>query len=197
MNGARVIVYDTEIKRAIPDSKSQPDPALRYCKGWGDRIGMGISVICAIDVESGIPRVFLDDNLQAFAAWTEGAVLAGHTNDSFDNELVKAHGLYRAAGSYDLLTRLRVAAGEPATYVRGVTKAGRKVNDCARVNLGGLQKSDDGANAPRLYQEGKIGELVDYCLRDVSIEYQLFLRRGAFVDPVTGRVFDLGEPVAA
>lgn len=197
MNLPRVVVYDCEIKKAIPDKKRPRDPALAYCEGWGDHVGMGISVIAAVDVESMMPRVFFGDNLAAFAEFTRDAILAGHSNHDFDDKLLRANGLYTAAGSWDILRKLRKAVGEPEGFVGGVTKAGRKVNDCARVNLNGLQKSDDGANAPELYQRNKIGELVDYCLRDVSIEVQLFLRRGAFVDPITGRIVCLEEPTLA
>lgn len=189
------IVYDCEIVRCIPDRKAMPDPSLAYCRGWQDYIGMGISVIAAIDTESGVPRVFFADTLAAFADFTRGRILVGHSNHGFDDPLLRAHGLWTAAGSWDMLRKLRKAVGEPEDFRGGVTKGGRRVNDCARVNLNGLQKSDDGAHAPALWQRGKIAEVVDYCLRDAVIEYQLFLRRGSFVDPVTGRVFALEEPV--
>lgn len=192
----RVVVYDCEIIRAIPDKKVPNARDVQYCGGWGDYAGMGISVIAAVDVEAHVPRVFFEDNLSAFAEWSRGALLVGHSNDGFDDHLLRAHGLFTAAGSYDLLCKLRKAVGEPERFTPGRTKAGRKVNDCARVNLNGMQKSDDGGNAPRLWQEGKHAEVVDYCLRDVTIEYQLFLRRGAFVDPVTGRIVQLEEPAA-
>jgi hypothetical protein len=146
----RVIVYDTEIIRAIPDKRNAPDPALQYCGGWKDYAGMGISCICAIEAETGISRVFFKDNLEKFAGWTRGAILVGHSNHEFDDNLLRAHNLFTAAGSWDLLRKLRKAVGEPEDYTPGRTKAGRKVNDCARVNLSGLQKSDDGGNAPAL-----------------------------------------------
>lgn len=194
MTGARVIVYDCEIKKAIPDKKRPRDPALQYCEGWGDYAGMGISVIAAVDVEAMMPRVFFGDNLVQFADYTRGAIVCGFSSHDFDDKLVQAHGLFTAAGRYDILRKLRKAVGEPEGFVGGVTRGGRTVNDCARVNLNGLQKSDDGANAPALFQQGKLGELVDYCLRDVMIELKLLLRRGAFVDPVTGQIVVLEEP---
>lgn len=191
----RIIVYDTEIQRAIPNG--QRDPLVQYCAGWTDFVGMGISVIAAVDVASGIPRVFFEDNLREFAEFSRGAVLAGHTNNQFDDQLIKANGLWTAGGSYDILRKLRKACGEPEDYRKGLTKGGRTVNDCARVNLNGLQKSEDGAQAPLMWQRGEKARCVDYCLRDVMIEYQLFLRRGSFVDPATGNVVALDEPVLA
>lgn len=189
------IVYDTEIKRAIPDHRVPRDPALVYCNGWTDFKGMGISLITAVDLATGIPRVFLEDNFGEFARWSAGRILCGHTSSTFDDPLLQAHGLWTAARGYDMLAELRVACGEPRAYTRGVTKGGRTVNDCCRVNLNGLQKSADGAQAPALFQRGLMGELVDYGLRDVMLEYQLLLRRGSFVDPATGRVVVLPEPV--
>ena len=180
---AREIVYDCEILRAIPDKHPRVD-GLAYCAGWKDFAGMGIACICAIEVGIGLPRIFLQDNLAAFGEWTRGALLIGFNNVSFDNELLRANHLYAAAGSYDILRALRLAVGETAGYTPGLTRGGRTLRDCARANLDGVVKLDDGANAPILAQHGKYGELVDYCLRDVMIERRLFLRRAAFIDPV-------------
>lgn len=188
------IIYDCEIKRAIPDKRAPRNSALEYCAGWKDFTGMGISVICAIDTQTGRARAFFGDNLGAFAEFSRGRILVGHSNHEFDDHLLKAHGLWTAAGSYDLLRKLRKAVGEPEGFVGGVTRGGRKVNDLALVNLDGLQKSDDGANAPALFQQGKLGELVDYCLWDVGIERLLYLCRGSFKDPVTKQTVVLEEP---
>lgn len=194
MAPVRVIVYDIEIAKAIPDGKQAPDPNVQYCRGWKDFGGMGIAVLCAIEIGEMVPRVFLQDNLLSFLSWSTGAILAGHSNRGFDDPILEAMGLWQAAGSYDILRALRVAVGESPDYRPGVTKGGRKVDDLARVNLNGMQKSMGGDLAPLMWQRGAKGHVIDYCLRDVAIETQLFLRRDQFVDPVTGRTVCLAEP---
>jgi hypothetical protein len=190
---ADCIVYDCETKLCIPNDREQRNPAWDYCRDRADWLGMGISVVCAIDLRDMIPRVFLADNLAAFAALIAGRVVAGHSNHEFDDKLVMAHGV-PVTRSYDMLRHLRVAIGEPANYTPRVTRAGRRVNDIARENLNGLQKSADGAMAPVLWQEGKLGELVDYCLRDVMIEARLISLLPTLTDPLTRRIVTLPLP---
>jgi hypothetical protein len=153
---------------------------------------MGISCICAIDVGAGLPRVFCGSNLMEFAEWTRGALLVGFNNVGFDDELLRANGLYTAAASWDLLRELRAKVGETPGYTPGLTAPGRTLSDLARVNL--KLKKIDTADAPMLAQRGRIGELVDRCLRDTTITYKLFQRREALVDPVFGVVVILDEP---
>lgn len=180
-----MIVYDTEIVRCIPDRNKPRDPTLEYCEGWKDFVGMGISVLCAIDLRDRIPRVFMKDNFDQFSEWARGRIVAGFNNHDFDDPLARAHGI-EIEHSFDLLRAVRLACGEPGVYTRGVTKAGRSVNAMARVNLGGMQKSEDGAQAPVLWQRGQVGRVVDYCLRDVSIEARLIWKLPTLIDPLTG-----------
>lgn len=189
----RVIVYDIEIERAIPNVKEAPLQGIQYCAGWKDFRGMGIAVLCATDTQERVPRVFLQDNLPAFAEWSKGAILAGHSNRGFDDPILQALGLWTAVASYDMLRALRVALGESPEFVPGRTKCGRRVDDLARMNLG-IQKSMDGALAPIRWQEGHRGEVIDYCLRDVAIELALFDKRADLLDPVTGAAVRLAEP---
>lgn len=191
----RCIVYDIEIVKAIPDKKAPRLEGIEYCGGWRDFLGMGIAVLCAVDMDEAVPRVFLQDNLPKFAEWSKGAILCGHSNHQFDDELVRAHGLWQAAGSYDILRHLREAVGEPMDFTPGRTKGGRRVDDLARVNLG-IQKSMDGGMAPVRWQQGAHGEVVDYCLRDISIEARLFSLRQHLIDPVSGATVCLAGPVA-
>lgn len=40
-----MLIYDIEIRNAIPDGDSTPLPDIIYCEGWRDFKGMGIAVI--------------------------------------------------------------------------------------------------------------------------------------------------------
>jgi hypothetical protein len=50
----KYILYDLEIKNAIPDKS--PIPGIEYCGGWNDHGNMGISVIGFCEILTG------DDN---------------------------------------------------------------------------------------------------------------------------------------
>lgn len=191
--GVDCVVYDVETKWCLPTTGEAPRASLRYCNASDDWLGMGISVVCAIDTRDMIPRVFLEDNFGAFCALIEGRCVAGHSNHTFDDPLVTAHGA-TITRSYDLIRHVRVAVGEPPHYVPRLTRGGRRVNDFARVNLNGLQKSEDGALAPVMYQEGRIGALIDYCVRDVTIEARLIAKLPSLIDPRTGRTVVLPVP---
>jgi len=48
-----------------------------------------------------------------------------------------------------------------------------KLDDLAKLNLG-ISKTGKAIDAPRLYKEGKIEELKEYCLQDVKITKELY-----------------------
>jgi hypothetical protein len=184
-----VVVYDIEIKKCIPDRDKQNDPSLQYCNGWGDHAGMGIAVLAAYDTRAGLPRVFCEDNLDEFQKLISGRTVAGFNNIGFDEKVLLAHGIH-VTSSYDLMCEVRAALGLPRSGPGG---AGRKLDELARVNLG-VQKSMNGVLAPVQWQRGKVGEVIDYCLRDVMLTLALIERCPDLVDPVTGNMLDVRMP---
>ena len=54
--------------------------------------------------------------------------------------------------------------------------SGWNLNSCAEGTLEGLKKTNDGAMAPLLWQDGKYAELATYVIQDVKIEHKLFLK---------------------
>lgn len=190
-----VIVYDVEIVKCIPDKNAPRDPALEYCKGWNDYAGMGFSIVAAWDLSDGplgMPHIYMRDNLAAFARLIDNRIVAGFNTNGFDDKLMAAHGV--KVQSYDLLAELRAACGEPRQYVYGKTAKGRTLDDVARVNLDGMQKSGHGAHAPVAWQRGCVGEVVDYGLRDVALEVALVLRLPTLIDPVSMKPVRLAMP---
>jgi hypothetical protein len=172
------IVYDVEIARGIPDGREAPDPALEYCAGWHDHAHMGIAVVCAYDLVEEQPRIFLEDNLAAFAALAGAREhVIGFNSQMFDDRVLEAHGI-RVRTTYDVLQELRAV-------VRNPRAPGRKLDDICRVNLGS-QKSGSGALAPVLWQRGQRGAVVDYCMRDVMLTVALVRKLPTLIDPVTG-----------
>lgn len=163
-----MLIYDCEIKKLIPPKNEPMEPGFEYCKGWGDHAGMGISVVSVYDFTDGFPRIFMEDNLdEMFELMEKADVIAGFNSKSFDNKLLAAHGYeVPPEKTYDLYLEIKEAAGAHK-YAKGYN-----LDNCCLVNLG-YQKSGDGALAPKLWQQGKIGAVVDYALRDIMLEYRL------------------------
>jgi hypothetical protein len=189
-----VIIFDCEVKHCIPDGRAAKDPALRYCEGWSDYAGMGISVICVVDLESG-ERYTITENLQLFAYLVNKAdLVVGFNNHSFDDRLVAAHGInIPEHKSYDIYTEVLKAAGlHNAPYRK---RKGYKLDDIARVNFH-ERKSEEGALAPVLYQQGEFARLHGYCMHDVEMTVQVLRRimAGTLLCPRLGTVLNVRHP---
>lgn len=181
-----MIIYDCEIKLAIPPRDGERLPDFDYCEGWRDFDNMGISVICAYDTITRRNRVFMDDNMDAFKALVDSAdVLAGFNNHQFDDRLCAANGItIPHEKSYDLLAELWAGAGLAREYT-GADHAGFGLNACAAVNFIDVKKGY-GGTAPIDWQRGRYGALIDYCLHDVMLTCWLLDRvevYGCIADP--------------
>lgn len=187
-----MIVYDIEIEKCIPDRRAQPDPSLRYCAGWNDHANMGIAVLCAFDTRDEMPHVYCADNLGAFRELIDGQLVAGFNNRGFDDKLLAANGI-TVGRSWDLCYAMRKACGEPETFTPGVTKGGRRLDDICRANLP-VTKSMHGELAPVEWQRGRIGGVIDYCMRDVMLTLTLIRKLPTLIDPVTGSTVQVEGP---
>lgn len=163
LNGKNIVVYDLEIK----------NPIEKLSNGWSSMDEMGISVGCAYDYRANRYRVFMDDNIQELVDRLNEpeTMVVGFNTVRFDNALLRASKLDlkpdEELNNYDMVQ---------------VSRKGARVNNFAKgfkldehLKACGLPlKTASGAQAPLLYQEGKIGELIDYCLNDVAQEKALF-----------------------
>ena len=185
-----MIVYDCEIVGAVPGKGQERIDGVWYCDGWDDFQGMGISCICAYDMQGQRSRVFLADNLQEFSRLiSAGRMVAGFNNHKFDDQLIRAHGI-KVGGSYDIATEVKAASGNP-------NWRGLSLDALARAN-GICGKSGSGADAPILWQRGKIGAVIDYCLQDVNVTVNIIrkiMTAGCLVDPRDGRVVKMRSPM--
>jgi hypothetical protein len=172
------VVYDLEIVRCVPQRGEPRDPQYQYCEGWHDKAGMGISVIGALDLRTWTPRVFLEDNFSDFVALcADVGQVVGFNSISFDDAVCAAAGL-DVQTTYDLKAEFLAACPD--------RKAGRRLDDIARANLG-VGKSGSGADAPKLWQRGMYGQVIDYCLTDVRHTAMLVTMLPELIDPVSGR----------
>jgi len=191
----KLLIYDAEILNAIPEKGVSPVEGIRYAQGWGDHVGMGVSVICAYQEDVGY-RVFLEDNFDTFRELAQDpeTLLVGFNNRAFDDRLIQAClGItFDERRSWDLLRAVRVARGMDPGYVAG----GPNLDSLCKANfLRG--KNGSGAFAPILWQMGKCGQVIDYCLNDTINTKKLveLVEAGRLRDHESGRILRVEMPV--
>lgn len=186
MRRFNAIVYDAEIERAIPGFNEDRLPDIEYCKGWTDYEGMGIAVVCAIDLRDGSSHVFLRDNLDDFRELIADVDhVAGFNSINFDDRLLSFH-CVPVQTTYDLKKEIFTACGET---LRGY-KGGRTLDRMCQAN--GIPGKDmSGAMAPILWQRGEKGKVIDYCLADVHKTARLLYKVPSLIDPVSGQTLEV------
>jgi DEAD/DEAH box helicase domain-containing protein len=178
-----IVIFDCEIRALIPDHDKPRNPDLNYCQGWHDFEGMGISVVTAYDIKEARPHVFMADNLLDFAKLVADRDLCVTFNGAmFDLPLLDAHGIVTPSQKhFDLASAIWAAAGVPA----GEHPKGLGLDAlCWANNIPG--KTGNGADAPRLWQSGHHGRLIDYGLGDTLATlrlYRLIASCNGCVDP--------------
>lgn len=183
------LVYDTEIVNLIPSSREGKLPRYKYCSGWGDFSGMGISVIGYYSSVS--DECFHTNSPEVFQEVASNhAVIVGFNSRCFDDSLLKAHGV-NVQTDYDLLEQVRIAAGFKAVRQSVPSGYSYKLDAIARVN--GMAKTVAGELAPKLWQDGKRRAVIDYCLNDVKVTLELLKLGldGKLKDPNTGALLKL------
>jgi len=169
--GKNIVVYDLEIKNlvgSVVDGKKI---------GWDNHDKMGISCGVAYHYKTGDYTVFMDDNIQELGRLLNQAEMVVAFNQvAFDNPLLRASGVDLKSDSglnnFDMLEESRLAIGWTPSqrFPRGC-----KLDDHLKATFGAdFMKTEHGSEAPKMYQEGRIGELISYCLADVARERALF-----------------------
>ena len=160
-----MIVYDIEIKRAVPSESRPREEGVDYCDGWRDFENMGIACICAYDAITDRYRVFSDGNLDAFEDLCRGRLVAGFNSIQFDDQVLAVEGI-SVKTDYDLLREVWVADGLEPTFRSVETHGGYGLDALAKAN-GLTGKTGNGADAPIWWQRGEYGKVIDYCVEDV------------------------------
>jgi DNA polymerase elongation subunit (family B) len=165
LQGQNIVVFDCEICEPIAGQVT-----------WNRHDLMGISVACAFDFRSNDYLVFMKDNLEGLVARLNSAdLIVGFNIINFDLPLVAATcktALGLPLPVYDLLPESRRAAGwdESQRFPKGM-----KLDDHLEATFGREHmKTSNGEEAPRMWKDGRLGELVSYCLADVKREAMLF-----------------------
>ena len=199
-----IVVYDLEIKKGILMKGEEATPGIEYCAGWHDHANTGISVMGVYDYLEDRYRVFCDDNKNEFFKLLSERQIWVHFNGlSFDNKVIEAcwgidlstlRGLPEDP-NYDILVELWAAAGLGPVFQSG-GHGGYGLDATCKTNLG-YGKTGNGALAPALWQQGKIGEVVDYCLTDVHRTKKLFdlIKNGSpLISPKNKSMLQLRNP---
>jgi DEAD/DEAH box helicase domain-containing protein len=183
-----LFLYDIEIEQAIPNGDKIP--GIRYCHGWTDYEGMGISVI-GYQWKDEEPNHCLSIGefsklLYGYKEKYRNFRMLGFNSRSFDDKILNAFGIPGIQTQYDILEEVREAAGHhPRKTPKGHTYT---LDAIAKANnLGG--KSGDGAMAPVYWQRAEYQRVIDYC------KFDIFLTRsildlglaGELIDPNTGK----------
>ena len=147
-----ILVYDIETKETFADVGSR-DPRKLH-----------ISMLGAYSYNERKLLSFTEDELPLFWRRLEQAsMIIGFNNKGFDDPVVGAYfPEISKIPSFDILEEVHRALGFRI-----------KLDNLAHATLG-EGKSGDGLKAIRLYREGKIDELRDYCLDDVRITMELY-----------------------
>ena len=161
--GKNIVVFDCEIENDVIS--------------WDRKDLMGFSVGCLFDYFTGDFEVYFKEDIQRFAKRLNSAdLIVGFNILGFDNELVRAQGGDLLPDdqlkTYDLLLESRKAMGwTPAQRF----PKGMRLDDHLEATFGAaFMKTEDGALAPKMWRDGRRGEVVSYCLADVRREKMLF-----------------------
>ena len=169
---ARIVIFDLETRKWAsdldPEDKENGWDLLRQGKG-------GASAICIYDTSLSWCYTYDDHSIAAAAKHLEAAdVIVGFRSEKFDVPVVE--GLLgrrlRIKQHYDIYTEMARANAE-RSIVGG--KGDFTLDTVSKRNLG-RGKIDHGENARELARKGHYGALFNYCLDDVHLTRDLFVR---------------------
>lgn len=161
------LIYDIETKRRVQKIGETGFPGEVFASSWGDRRGMGISVLCAKDFDTGEVRVYTEEDVTEFVKWANTyEYVVGYNILGFDNKMLEVFSeVPLSAKAVDLM--LAIAGVNP--------DRGKRVKLSQVLEENNLpSKTLDGAHAPYLYQSGGFTKVINYCLEDVRLEEMLF-----------------------
>lgn len=183
----KILIYDIEIIKAVPDKKFPVQEGVEYCAGWQDHANMGVSVIGAYDYASNRYRTFCADNFDEFRSLKiKSDTVVTFNGIGFDDKVLSACSVDGVShpNHYDILRELWLGAGLGPEFIYP-SHIGFGLEAVGMANFG-LSKTGNGALAPVDWQQGKIGSVIDYCLNDVALTKRCFDRirtMGGLLDP--------------
>ena len=185
------LIYDIEIVKAIPTKESRIE-GIEYCQSWTDYIGMGIAVI---GFKWNDEPADYCKNVDEFRhlleqVYDEECSLIGFNSKAFDDKVLEDNYLVLET-DYDLLEQVRIAAGFKAHFQSVPRGYSYKLDALAKAN--GMAKTESGAMAPVLWQQGEHDRVRDYVKVDCEITSAILDLglAGELIDPNTGNKLQL------
>ena len=190
------MVYDIEIKKAIPPRDGDKLFGIDYCEGWNDHENMGISVIGYYISWEDRYGVAINNQKHIMECFYKADFHVGFNNYRFDDNVIRKTwgdkwneilSIGRYNRIYDILRETYKNLNFDPDDFNYKTHSGYSLDAMCRCNLG-EKKKGSGEMAPILWQRGKIDEVITYCLDDVAKTKKLFeliLRNGSLIDPKT------------
>lgn len=170
-DGRKIRVFDLEIKKPIES----------LTNGWKSHDEMGVSCLVVFDYAAMRYRVFDDHSMsEGLQLLHDAEYCTGFNTHNFDTKVLEA--TYPAnvlcdpflnLNHFDILREIWIALGLDPDNFNPKTHGGYKLDDVAWETIK-MRKTLDGATAPKYYQEGRLAEVIDYCIEDVRIEKTLF-----------------------
>ena len=156
------LVMDLETQRLVQD-----------VGGWDHIDKLGVSVACAYDSKTDQFIAFRENELSKLIELCEERLVVGYNIRGFDLPVLVPYGLkLKRVEAFDIMYDL-----EALTRQRFL-----KLEAVARGTLG-TGKSADGLQAVEWWKQGKIQEIIDYCMMDVKVTRDVFQfgRQNGFV----------------
>jgi DEAD/DEAH box helicase domain-containing protein len=147
------LVMDLETQRLVQD-----------VGGWDHIDKLGVSVACAYDSKTDQFIAYRENELSKLIELCEERLVVGYNIRGFDLPVLVPYGLkLKRVEAFDIMYDL-----EALTRQRFL-----KLEAVARGTLG-TGKSADGLQAVEWWKQGKIQEIIDYCMMDVKVTRDVF-----------------------
>lgn len=182
----KTLTYDIELVEAILNGRDAEQfeeeyPGIIYVPSFSDTDKMHASCVCVLTLGERLPRIYGQSNLPELQkAFNEADLIVSYNGNGFDSRVLKANGVdVPQSKSVDLLAEIYRAGSRRFS-----------LDAMAQVNLG-RGKTDNGALAPIKWQQGKLAEVINYCLDDTEITEALYVlakKRGYLLTPKGQRV---------
>ena len=182
----RILTYDIEIVEAILNGRNAEDfedenPGIVYVPSFSDTDKMHVACVCVVMSGERMPRIYDAMNLKELQDdFNTADLIVSWNGNDFDSRVLRANGITIPQGkSFDLMAEVKRAAGFRF-----------KLDSMSQKNLG-YGKTDNGALAPIKWQQGRRAEVINYCLNDVLMTYELYAlakKQGYLFTPKGGKV---------
>lgn len=132
--------------------------------GWAHIDKLGVSVACAYDSKTDSVLAFRENELDGLNQLCKERLVVGYNILGFDLKVLAPYGFdYKKFDTFDIMVDVEQSSGW--RYV--------KLDSIAKATLG-TEKSADGLQAVEWYKQGKIEEIIKYCIKDVEITRDVF-----------------------